>query len=66
MENAILLLRLTKVISICGLKKSSIYARVKKGTFPEPVRLGPKSVAWRSDEIGAWVDSRPRALHTEG
>lgn len=62
MEEAIIvLLRLPQVESTCGLKKSSIYDRVNKGTFPQPVRLGPKSVAWRSDEIKQWVASRPRA-----
>ncbi len=65
MPESVLLFRLTQVIKICGLKKSSIYAQIKKGTFPEPVRLGPKSVAWRSDELSQWVDSRPRAVSGE-
>ena len=60
MKNLVLL-RLPQVESTCGLKKSSIYARVKEGTFPAPVRLGPKSVAWRSDEVNRWIDQRPRA-----
>ncbi|MGB3212991.1 MAG: AlpA family transcriptional regulator [Desulforhopalus sp.] len=65
MYETILLLRLSQVEKTCGLKKSSIYARIKKGTFPVPVQLGPKSVAWRSDEIGQWVESRPRAIRAE-
>lgn len=59
------LLRLPLVESTCGLKKSSIYARIKEGKFPAPVQLGPKSVAWRSDEISQWVDSRPRVKRVE-
>ncbi len=41
------LLRLPEVETTTGLKKSAIYARRKDGTFPEPVRLGGKAVAWR-------------------
>ncbi len=64
MENTTLL-RLPQVESTCGLKKSAIYVRIKEGTFPLPVRLGPKSVAWRSDEVSQWVESRPRAQRVE-
>lgn len=62
MTESVLLLRLAQVIKICGLKKSSIYDRMKKGTFPKSVRLGPKSVAWRSDELEKWIDELPRAV----
>ncbi len=54
------LLRLPAVLTITGLKKSSIYAKSKKGTFPKPVKLGPRAVAWRSDEVNQWIDSLPR------
>ncbi len=26
-----------------------------------PVRIGPYTVAWREDEVNAWMASRPRA-----
>lgn len=54
------LMRMPQVIKICGLKKSAIYLKIKTGDFPSPVRLGPKSVAWRSDEVERWVLSRPK------
>lgn len=65
MDVVVMLLKLPKVEKRTGKKKSSIYAGVKDGTFPAPVRVGPKSVAWRSDEIDHWVDSRPRAISGE-
>ena len=55
------LLRLPAVLALTGLKKSSIYAKSKKGTFPKPVRLGSRAVAWRSDELTRWIDELPRA-----
>jgi len=55
------LLRLPAVLKITGLKKSTIYAGAKNGTFPKPVRVGSRAVAWRSDELAKWIDELPRA-----
>jgi len=52
------LLRLPSVEDRTGLKKSSIYAGGKAGTFPAPVRLSARAVAWREDEIDRWVSER--------
>ena len=54
------LMRMPEVEKACGLKKSSIYSRIKQGAFPAPVSLGSKHVAWRSDEIEDWMSDRPR------
>lgn len=56
------LLRLPAVRAITGLQKSSIYAKAKKGTFPKPVKVSSRAVAWRSDEINTWIDDLPRAI----
>lgn len=55
------LLRLPAVQKKTGLKKSTIYAGAKAGTFPKPVKVGSRAVAWRSDELNKWMDERPRA-----
>ncbi len=56
------LLRLPAVLKITGLKKSTVYASAKAGTFPKPVRLGSRAVAWRADELKRWIDELPRAV----
>ncbi len=56
------LLRMPQVETATGLKKSALYQRMKEGTFPAAVRLGPKSVAWRSDEVQKWIENRPRVI----
>jgi predicted DNA-binding transcriptional regulator AlpA len=33
----------------------------KESDFPRPVRIGPRAVCWREDEVLAWVESRPRS-----
>ncbi|MGB0733316.1 MAG: helix-turn-helix transcriptional regulator [Pontibacterium sp.] len=56
--NPIRLIRRSEVERLTGLARSTIYARMEQGTFPRPVSLGGRSVAWRSDEINAWIEER--------
>ncbi len=49
------LLRLPQVIGRVGLKRTAIYDGIKLGTFPQPIRLGRRCVAWPSDVIDEWV-----------
>ncbi|WP_354015772.1 helix-turn-helix transcriptional regulator [Dyella japonica] len=52
------LIRLTEVRSRTGLARSTIYAKVKLGLFPKPVKLGHLAVAWIEAEIEAWLEAR--------
>lgn len=52
------LMRLAEVKHQVGLGRSAIYDKVKRGEFPAPVNLGARAVAWLSDEVSAWIDSR--------
>ena len=54
------LLRLPEVMGIVGLSRSTIYAMVEQGLFPQQVLLGQRAVAWWESEILAWIASRPR------
>jgi prophage regulatory protein len=52
------LLRLHLVEEKTGLKKSTIYAGMKAGTFPAPVRLSARAVGWREEVVDSWIVSR--------
>lgn len=52
------LIRLPLVSDRTGLGKSSIYAGVKSRTFPAPVRLSARAVAWRETDIDQWIAAR--------
>ena len=54
-------IKLPEVEKLVALKKSSIYASVRSGTFPAPVRLSSRSVAWSSAAIDAWIAARIKA-----
>lgn len=55
-----MLLRIREVEKRCGYKRAWIYSLMAQGRFPKQVRLGNRSVAWRSDDIQNWINSRPR------
>ncbi len=52
------LLRRREVELKTGKSRSAIYAGVSKGTFPAPVPIGDKSVAWLEEEIDGWIAER--------
>ncbi|TPL00684.1 AlpA family transcriptional regulator [Mesorhizobium sp. B2-4-14] len=49
-------LRRPDVLRLTGLSPSSLYEVMKAGTFPLPIRIGPKAVAWDTDEITEWQE----------
>ncbi|QEQ88720.1 AlpA family transcriptional regulator [Pseudomonas putida] len=51
------LLRLPDVLRITGMGRNTVYTRIKEGTFPKQVKIGPKSVAWRQSDINKWMAS---------
>lgn len=52
------LLRRPEVEARTGLSRSTIYAWISAGKFPQPVMLGTRLVAWRDSDIAAWLESR--------
>ena len=56
------LLKRGAVEELTLLSRSAIYAAMEAGEFPRPVRIGKRAVAWRQEDIEAWLASRPIAL----
>jgi len=52
------LYRMKDLIAYLPLSKSSIWAGVKDGTFPKPIRLSKRTVAWTQGQLDAWLTSR--------
>jgi prophage regulatory protein len=55
------LIRLPEVESATGCKKSTIYKLLKDGSFPRPVRLSSRMVAWSEAAVQRWVQGRIEA-----
>ncbi len=58
MENPIRLLRRNEVEQITGLARSTIYAYMRSGDFPHPIRIGIRAVAWKSCDVEEWINHR--------
>lgn len=58
-----LLARLPVVLRVTGLGRSTIYRWIADGSFPAPVRLGPRAVAWRWSDLDRWTQSRATTHH---
>lgn len=52
------LLRLPEVVERTRLSRSQIYALVKQGEFPPPVKLSANFAVWVAAEIQSWIASR--------
>jgi prophage regulatory protein len=50
--------RLPAVLTTTGLGRSTIYRLVAEGSFPSPVKLGRRAVAWRWTDIEQWGRTR--------
>jgi prophage regulatory protein len=54
--------RLPSVEVLTGLKKTTIYAGIKASppTFPAPVRITARAVAWRESDLTTWIAQRQK------
>ena len=41
---------------IFPFSSATLWRKVKAGTFPKPVKLGPRITAWRIEDIRAYQD----------
>ena len=51
-----------QVQTLTGLSRDKIWKAEKRGEFPKRLRLSALRVGWRTDEIRAWILSRPREM----
>lgn len=52
------LLRLEAVKARTCLSRSTIYAYMREGRFPQPVAISERCVAWIEAEIDGWIAER--------
>jgi len=57
----VIFIRLPEVKAVTGLSKTSIYELIRGKSFPAPIRLGPRAVAWVKSEVRQWALGRVRA-----
>lgn len=46
--------KLPRVLEFTQLSRSTIYAKINDGSFPAPVKIGARAVAWRVEDVKDW------------
>ena len=55
------LMKLPAVLTRVAISRSKLYANVKEGTFPAPISLGARAIAWVEEEVEQWILARVEA-----
>lgn len=50
-------LRLPQILKLIPIGKSTWWAGVKSGKYPQQVKLGERTAAWRVEDITALIES---------
>jgi prophage regulatory protein len=56
MSNSEKIIRLKTVLARTGLSRSTMYRKIKEGTFPCQVRISIHGAGWRESAINCWID----------
>ena len=56
-------LRIGVVMRLTGLGRSTIYRMMAEDSFPSPVRLSRRLIAWRRSDLDQWSNGRPKVSH---
>ena len=54
-----------ELATMVGLQKTTIYLKMQQGTFPKPVQLSARAVAWKASDIAHWQANLSNGVRTE-
>jgi prophage regulatory protein len=57
-DTQVLVVRMSRLVEMIGLSRSTIWKLLSEGKFPNPIRLGSRSIAWRIKDVEDWLESR--------
>ena len=49
------IVRLKTVLARTGMSRSTIYRKIKEGTFPPQIRISANGAGWKESDINRWV-----------
>ena len=59
------ILRPRELADRIGLSLATLWRLRRRGDLPEPIRLSPGCVGWRTSDIERWLEARETAARTE-
>ena len=57
-DTQVLVVRMSRLVEMIGLSRSTIWKLLSEDQFPNPIRLGSRSIAWRVKDVEEWLQSR--------
>jgi prophage regulatory protein len=57
-QNFLEIERPPEVLARTGLKRSTLYALIKQGDFPKPIKLSARAIGFLSSEVDDWIAAR--------
>ena len=58
------IIRLPEVQELTGLKRTTIYEKMKTGEFPVRIALTTRTVGWIQSEVEGWIESKINQART--
>ncbi|MGA3209211.1 MAG: AlpA family phage regulatory protein [Syntrophales bacterium] len=52
------LLRVKQILQIIPISRSGWWQGVRRGRFPQPIKLGPRTTAWKVEDIRLLIDGK--------
>ena len=59
-------LRLPQILAAIPISKSAWWEGCRTGRYPKPVKLGPRTTAWRAEDIVALINRVSGQQHGSG
>ena len=54
--------RLSQILAVIPIGKSTWWRGVKEGRFPQPIKLGERTTAWHVQDIWALIQTPPPSI----
>ena len=52
------LMEVQDVLDYTKIARSTLYLMIDKGTFPRPLNIGERRIAWKKEDIKEWIESK--------
>jgi prophage regulatory protein len=54
------LLSTRAVMELTSFSRGTLYSKSRDGTFPKPVKISERRIAYRAADVQAWLETRPQ------
>lgn len=59
------LIRQQELLAITSKSKSALYREINDGSFPAPVKIGKRAVAWKASDVVIWMEGLKKSVIVE-